>query len=66
MAMTRQPEGPSSAELLNAAAELPGVTHLMALYEQQARVVAAANVYLVPTRPHVIVSVGTGAPGLGG
>jgi hypothetical protein len=66
VATTGQTEGPTSAELLAAAAALPGVTQLMALYEQHARVVAATNVYMVPTRPHVIVSVGAGAAGVGG
>jgi hypothetical protein len=60
----RKTTGTSPAELLAAAAQMPGVADLMALYEQHARVVAAANMYMVQPRPQGTLSAGTASPGL--
>lgn len=55
---------PTADELIAAAATKPGVADLMAMYQQQAKVVAAANQYMVRPRPTGVVSSGTATPGI--
>lgn len=60
----RETKAQTAEELLAAAARMPGVADLMALYQEQARVVAGVNVYMMRPRPHGVLSAGTGTPGL--
>jgi hypothetical protein len=53
-------------ELLAAAARMPGVADLLALYQQQARIVEAANMYIIRPSPQSVLSAGTGTPSLAG
>jgi hypothetical protein len=54
------------AELIAAAAAMPGVADLMALYEQQARIVAAASMFIQSAQPQVVVTAGADTSSVAG